>query len=157
MKQWKRMLSGVLAASMVMAGMTFPAVAEPGTEGEKEEVSVQQVPERIEVKAERTSLKVEETMTARAAVTMSESTASTSNAIQWTSSNDSVVMVDAEGNRVTVTAVGNGAAIVTASYTENDVTVEDFIAVSVGGEINSNPRIPFVTQDSHFVNENPVL
>ena len=23
--------------------------------------------------------------------------------------------------------------------------------------VNSNPRIPFVTQDSHFVNENPVL
>lgn len=140
------MLSGVLAASMVMAGMTFPAVAEPGTEGEKEEVSVQQVPERIEVKAERTSLKVEETMTARAAVTMSESTASTSNAIQWTSSNDSVVMVDAEGNRVTVTAVGNGAAIVTASYTENDVTVEDFIAVSVGGDFEvtadiKNPKL----------------
>ena len=24
-------------------------------------------------------------------------------------------------------------------------------------EVNSNPRIPFVTQDSLFVNENPVL
>lgn len=24
-------------------------------------------------------------------------------------------------------------------------------------KVNSNPRIPFVTQDSHFVNENPVL
>jgi hypothetical protein len=24
-------------------------------------------------------------------------------------------------------------------------------------QVNSNPRIPFVTQDSLFVNENPVL
>ena len=27
----------------------------------------------------------------------------------------------------------------------------------VGAKVNSNPRIPFVTQESLFVNENPVL
>ena len=29
--------------------------------------------------------------------------------------------------------------------------------ISIRKKVNSNPRIPFVTQDSLFVNENPVL
>jgi len=31
------------------------------------------------------------------------------------------------------------------------------ITVNSTPRVNSNPRIPFVTQDSLFVNENPVL
>ena len=31
------------------------------------------------------------------------------------------------------------------------------ISRTYSDEVNSNPRIPFVTQDSPFVNESPVL
>lgn len=39
--------------------------------------------------------------------------------------------------------------------TQQDLGMDDIFAEDV--MVNSNPRIPFVTQDSHFVNENPVL
>ena len=33
----------------------------------------------------------------------------------------------------------------------------EFTNGAIALRVNSNPRIPFVTQDSLFVNENPVL
>ena len=41
---------------------------------------------------------------------------------------------------------------------KDKLVLEDYETFSVRGKkVNSNPRIPFVTQDSLFVNENPVL
>lgn len=35
--------------------------------------------------------------------------------------------------------------------------METLLGTKFAVRVNSNPRIPFVTQDSLFVNENPVL
>lgn len=40
---------------------------------------------------------------------------------------------------------------------DSNVQIEEVYKRVPFSQVNSNPRIPFVTQDSLFVNENPVL
>lgn len=55
-----------------------------------------------------------------------------------------------------VTKLDTFVAIANALDVSADTLLIDVVAHSVTG-VNSNPRIPFVTQESLFVNENPVL
>ena len=42
-------------------------------------------------------------------------------------------------------------------YNDNVLTLDVHLSILYLNGVNSNPRIPFVTQDSPFVNESPVL
>lgn len=60
---------------------------------------------------------------------------------------------NAENNRVSVIGV-----VVSGFEFSHEVFGESFYIMELSvNRVNSNPRIPFVTQESLFVNENPVL
>ena len=56
-------------------------------------------------------------------------------------------MYEPDTDSVIVNAINN-------TYTGTPLTIS---CEKCNSTVNSNPRIPFVTQDSLFVNENPVL
>lgn len=92
-------------------------------------------PKEIDVDLASTTLEIDEDEEVEATVTMVIDGAPVQGIIEWTSGDSDVASVVAgEGGKATITGVGVGATVITASYTENGTTVTDTVNVAVGGE-----------------------